>query len=256
MSACAAPIDDRMLFERAFNHAPIGMALVAPDRRILRANQALCDLLGYSAAELCGMTFIDITHPDDITESGRNVRTLYDNPEQISFRMEKRYFHRDGHVIQALMSASLICDGEGTPLYLIAHIEDITARKQAEAAREAGHVRLETLIAHLPDAILFEDEKRRVLLANRPLCDLFALPIAPEELVGMEGEMLAEDFKHLFARPEFISGRINELVRNRRRVLGETIEMADGRSVQRDYIPMWQGQNYYGHVWRFRLSNR
>jgi two-component system, cell cycle sensor histidine kinase and response regulator CckA len=119
-------------FSGAFMQAPIGVALTSPDGRWLKVNRALCDLVGYSEAELLTRTFQDITHPEDLKMSRENVRQLIAG-EIHSYQIEKRYVHKNGHLITALLSVSLVRDGQNQPHYLIAQIQDITGRKRLEA---------------------------------------------------------------------------------------------------------------------------
>ena len=74
------------------------MALVSPDGRWLRVNRALCDLVGYSEAELLARTFQDITHPEDLESDLENVRRMIAG-ETRSYQMEKRYVHAGGHLV-------------------------------------------------------------------------------------------------------------------------------------------------------------
>ena len=115
----------------AFGFAAIGMALVAPDGRFLRANQALCDIVGYSADELLALDFQSITHPDDLDADLDLVRQMLAGAIPY-YHMEKRYFHRDGHTVWILLSVSLVRDEQDRPCYFISQIQDITARKQLE----------------------------------------------------------------------------------------------------------------------------
>jgi PAS domain S-box-containing protein len=117
-------------FSTAFEHAPVGMALVSLDGRWLKVNQALCDSIGYSAEELSGKTFQDITHPDDLEADLAKVYQLLDG-EISSYKMEKRYFHKEGRVVWALLAVSLLRDKQNKPLYFISQIEDISEFKQA-----------------------------------------------------------------------------------------------------------------------------
>jgi PAS domain S-box-containing protein len=125
-------------FQNAFEHAPIGMALVAPDGHWLHVNQALQELTGYDAATLLGKTFQDITHPEDIERDLELVGRVLAGSMR-TYQMEKRYLHADGHIIWALLSVSLVRDGDGQPLHFIAQIQDITPAKRALEAAEAGH---------------------------------------------------------------------------------------------------------------------
>jgi two-component system sensor histidine kinase/response regulator len=117
-------------FSNAFEYAAIGMALVSLNGRWLKVNQALCDSIGYSAEELNGKTFQDITHPDDLEADLANVRQLLDG-EISSYKMEKRYFHKEGRVVWVLLGVSLLRDKQNKPLYFISQIEDISEIKQA-----------------------------------------------------------------------------------------------------------------------------
>ena len=132
-------------FRRAFDDAPIGMALVGLDGRWLRTNASLCEMLGYDGSELLELTFQAITHPDDLEASNEWVRGLLDG-EYRSFTHEKRYLRRDSTIIWAKLSVSLVRDAAGVPLYFIGQIEDIHDRKLADAEtvrlleREREHV--------------------------------------------------------------------------------------------------------------------
>jgi len=118
-------------FFGAFMHAPIGVALVAPGGRWLQVNQALCNVLGYTEAELLSRSFQDMTHPADLSIQLDYVRALLAD-EIRSYQMEKRYIHAAGHFVTALLNVSLVRDGLGQPRYSIAQIQDITERKRTE----------------------------------------------------------------------------------------------------------------------------
>jgi diguanylate cyclase (GGDEF)-like protein/PAS domain S-box-containing protein len=118
-------------FELVFEQAPIGMALLTPDGRWVRVNQALLKITGYSSDELLRKTFHDITHPDDLTLDAEHVRRLLVG-EIRDYQIEKRYQHAQGHVISAMLSVSLVRDLQGKPLHFVAQIQDITERKLME----------------------------------------------------------------------------------------------------------------------------
>ena len=119
------------LFRRAFDDAPIGMALVAPDGRWLRVNAMTCEITGYAEAELLARTFQDVTHPDDVDEGVERTRRLLAG-EIRSYQLEKRYLRPDGEIVWAMLSVSLVRDEEREPLYFVSQIEDIRERKHAE----------------------------------------------------------------------------------------------------------------------------
>ncbi len=118
-------------FSGAFEHAPIGVALVSPEGRFIKVNRALCRLVGFSEAELLAQTFQDITHPADLASDMEYVRRLLAN-EMRSYQLEKRYVHAAGHLVSVMLHVSLVRDAAGVPRYFISQIQDITARKRTE----------------------------------------------------------------------------------------------------------------------------
>jgi PAS domain S-box-containing protein len=118
-------------FRTAMESASIGMAWVGHDGRWLRVNKALCSLLGYPAEELMQTDFQSITHPDDLEIDLDYVLRMLEG-EIETYQLEKRYFHKSGRVIWALLSVSLVWNDKGEPDYFIAQIQDITERKEME----------------------------------------------------------------------------------------------------------------------------
>lgn len=115
-------------FHSTFDSAPIGMALVGIDGRFLQANDALCRILGYRQEELQQKTFQEITHPEDLQTDLPMLEELHTGRRE-SYQIEKRYLHKDGHVIWILLSRSTVRDSNNKILYLIAQIQDVTERK-------------------------------------------------------------------------------------------------------------------------------
>ncbi|RWE82142.1 MAG: PAS domain S-box protein [Mesorhizobium sp.] len=120
-------------FRRAMEDSAIGVAIVGLDGRIVQANPAFADMLGYTRSEIEALTFLQITHPDDL-QIGRETMMSLKEGNIHSFHFEKRYLHKDGTPVWAQLAGSVIREeGTGRPLYLVSQIEDIDARKQAEA---------------------------------------------------------------------------------------------------------------------------
>lgn len=122
----------RGLFEQVLDSAPIGMALFAVDGRLTRVNRAFCALTGYRSDALTGMTFRELTHPDDRESSIEAHRRLLAG-EITTYRTQKRYVHADGHTILAQVSVSLVRDPDGWAQYLILQAQDISDQKRMEA---------------------------------------------------------------------------------------------------------------------------
>lgn len=123
--------ESELRFRSAFDFAAIGMAIVSLKGKWLKVNQSLCQIVGYSEADLLKIDFQTITYPEDLELDLSYVRQLLAG-EIISYHMEKRYIHKNGSIIWILLSASLIHNPENKPLYFIAQIQNIDAQKKAE----------------------------------------------------------------------------------------------------------------------------
>src|SRR5688572_14160171 len=118
-------------FRGSFESAATGMALVGTDGRFLRVNKSLCEIFGYPERELLGKTFQEIIYPDDLEVDLEHLRRLVAG-EVRTYQTEKRYLHKDGHVVWALLSVSVVHDEEDEPLYFVSQIQDVTERKRFE----------------------------------------------------------------------------------------------------------------------------
>lgn len=124
---------DDARFRLAMASAGIGMAIVSLEGRFVDVNPALCRMLGRDSAELVGHLVHEISHPDDLPLTER-LREAFTSGERVSVDTEKRYLHRDGHVIDVQLNSALMRDTDGTPLYLISQLRDVTAQRAAERA--------------------------------------------------------------------------------------------------------------------------
>ena len=122
----------------ALDSAAIGMALVSLDGHWMRVNRSLCELVGYTEAELLALTFQELTDPADLAADLGLVGQLLAG-EIADYHLEKRYIHKGGRAVWALLSVSLVRDAAGAPAYFVSQIQDIGDRRRAEeAARRAA----------------------------------------------------------------------------------------------------------------------
>ena len=128
-------------FRAIFTNAAVGIARVALDGRFLEVNERLCDILGYTSDELLTKRFGDITHPEDLETDLRGMKRMLAGEIETYLR-EKRYRRTDGSVVWANLTVSLSHKADGTPDYFISIIEDISARRQAEAHLRESDERL------------------------------------------------------------------------------------------------------------------
>ena len=123
--------------------------------------------------------------------------------------------------------------------------------KNSESHLSAAANRLSQVIANLHNGVLLEDENRDIILANQLFCNMFAIPVLPTSLKGMSCIDAAETSKHLFKNPEKFIARVDVLLKNRELVIGDELEMIDGRILQRDYVPIFVANEYKGHLWKY-----
>jgi len=129
-------------FRAMFDVSSVGKIEVEPGSgRFLRANAAMCNLVGYSEAELLARSVYDITYTDDLAFDRELCRRL--DAGESDFDVEKRYVRRDGKVVWARTTVNVIRDGRGRPLRHMAVIQDLDARKRAEESLEASKDRLQ-----------------------------------------------------------------------------------------------------------------
>lgn len=129
IESCLQESEER--FRNSFDFAAIGMALVDLEGRWFKVNSALCDLVGYSEAELRETNFQAITYPGDLELDLSYVQQMLAGDIRI-YEMEKRYIHKQGHLVWVQLNVSLVRDPQDNSLYFISQIQDISERKQLE----------------------------------------------------------------------------------------------------------------------------
>jgi len=236
-------------FTTAFELAPIGVALVSPDGHWLKVNGAVCDLVGYSEAELLARTFQDITHPEDLDADLENVRRLLAG-EIRTYQMEKRYIHKRGHLVPASLSVSLVRDGQGRPRYFISQIEDITERKQVEESLANSHSLLKATIESTADGLLVVDQAGQIVQFNKKFAELWKIPA---------DILAAHDDNHAIAfvleqlkDPGAFVAKVQELYAQPELVSFDLLEFKDGRTFERYSQPQRIDGRSVGRVWSFR----
>lgn len=136
-------------FASTFREAPHGMAIVGLDGRLHQVNRALRTMLGSDEATLLGQPLESIMHADDRAAVAA-LLARWRGGETPAERLESRYVHRDGDLVWGALSGALVRNSEGAPLHLVAQIEDITVRKQADVALRESEERFEIAFENAP----------------------------------------------------------------------------------------------------------
>ncbi len=176
-------------FRGAFEQVAMGMNLVSMEGRFLRVNQRYTEISGYSAAELLGMTYSDLTHPEDRAADRGHVEPIL-RGERATARWTKRYIRKDGEVIWVAITASLLRMTD-EPEYLLGVVEDITAHVRSDEALRQSEERFRQVVERAPDGILVINGALDVRYANPAAVTMFGADSAAR----VEGRSLL-DFVH------------------------------------------------------------
>lgn len=124
-------LKSEVLFRSVFEYSAIGMAVVSLKGEWLRVNDAICTLLGYTKEELAKKTFQELTYPPDLANDLYFVNQakagLLD-----SYRVEKRYVHKNGTIVWGNLNVSVVRDPLGNAVYFVSQIENITERIESQ----------------------------------------------------------------------------------------------------------------------------
>ncbi len=170
------------LFTPTFEQGAVGIAHVAPDGSWIRVNQRLCDILGYTVAELLGRTFQEVTYSEDLSMDLSYVQQLLAG-EIATYSMHKRYLHKNGTIVWAKLTVNLVRTEAGQPDYFVSVIEDLTTLRQIEQELRQSKDRYQQIVDLAQKGIWLMGEDLKTTYANPALANL--LGYTSEELVGV-----------------------------------------------------------------------
>lgn len=152
--AAVHPVGEDADLRSAFEHSPVGMAVLTPEADVLRANAALTSLLGLPVEQVVGRDLFGVTHPEDRDAAREACRSLREDGDR-TVRHETRFVSADGTVTPVLVTTSRVTAADGDLVRFVMHIEDISAQKAMEA--ELTHRALHDALTGLPNRTLFLD---------------------------------------------------------------------------------------------------
>ena len=180
----------------AFDDAAIGIAIVTLDGKFAEVNDSFCNLVGYTKAEVLNLTFMDVTHPEDL-QGNLDLDKQLISGEIPRYTMEKRYIHKAGHVIWIQLTVSIKRDEANQPDYYISQVEDISQRKEYEQNLIQANQSLKEF------ASIASHDLKTPLNGIRTLLDIF------KELYGAA---LPEDGNLILERILSASSRMGKLI--------------------------------------------
>jgi diguanylate cyclase (GGDEF)-like protein/PAS domain S-box-containing protein len=226
----AALAESEVRFRQTFELAASGIAQVDLGGHFLDVNRKLCDMLGYAESELIGLSVKDISHPDDRDKTDPE-RARMRAGEVPSVQLEKRYLRKDGSVLWVNLTVALARNARGEPTHEIAIMEDITERKEKEAALQ----RFRTALDSSADMVfLFDLNAGRLLDFNETACK--QLGYTRPQLLKLRARDIRPDATTGTLRTETaellgVAGRTNTVITEYRRKDGSTFPVESRRSL-------------------------
>ncbi|HLO47788.1 MAG TPA: PAS domain S-box protein [Kamptonema sp.] len=188
-------------FRAIFEQAAVGMSALTLDDKFFRINQKFCDIVGYTQAEMLALTFQDITHPEDLATDMVYKQELLSGVHS-NYSIEKRWIAKNGAVVWGKMSLSVVRDRAGKACYLIATLEDISDRKQAEAALQESEAKYRALMNNAGDAMMLADMQGNIQEVNKNAEEL--LGYQKGELVKMHASQIYPPQERKRVMAEFV----------------------------------------------------
>ena len=225
------------IFKLAIENAFDGIALLNNSGNYYYLNDAHCKLFGYeSADELLGKSWTTIYAPDYAKKLAENVMPLVMTKGNWSGETIGR--SKDQKPVIQYISLSKMPDGD-----LLCVCRDHSTNINAS--------RLEYLMSNLGKGVLVEDENHEVVLVNRQFYNLFHIPLQPSQMVGMNCLDSLTQTMSLFKNPEQVSQEIYTMSGRKDPVVGDEVSLADGRILERDYVPIVVDNTFKGQLWSY-----
>lgn len=205
-------------FRAAFENSAIGIGLLGLDGRILAANAAVCEMSGYSEAELLERHDYQNVYPPDL-EIGRELFADMLAGKLNSYSIERRYVRKNGHVFWTRLTLSMVRGDQEQPLYLIGMIEDIDQQKQMMVELRESEARFRAMFENTAVGVALMTLDRRILQIN-PTVTLIT-GYSAEEMAGIDPTMLVYEEDRLLDRElfaELVDGKRDQYLIEKRYV--------------------------------------
>ena len=210
------------------------------------------EIFGYDSGEIITIDdWASKLHPDDLVVAERNFKK-YTSGEVPVYSCELRYYCKDGSYKWILSRGVVVSKtAEGLPLRFMGIHKDISESKQMEEGHYANLSLLLKLMNSLPSGILVTDEDKMLVFANKAFCTMYGIKEHPRNLIGMDTDASLQKDKLFYKNPDELVSRIRSIIKEKKIVLNDELELLDGRVISRDYIPLTFKENHRGEIWKF-----
>ena len=232
-----------------FEQAAIGIAHLTLDQQWISVNQRYCEITGYAREEILEKKVADLTYPDDVPASLEFIRRIRCG-ELPEYKIEERFLRKDGTVIWVNLTVSIVRSATGDPLYLVAFIEDITDRREAQSQASRSLSLLRATLESTADGILVVDLNGKILSFNQKMADMWEIP--PEIFACGDDQRAINAALDKLVYPEEFLTKVIELYRHPGEASYDVLELKDGRTFERYSQPQRIDDVPVGRVWSFR----
>lgn len=239
--------------EGVFFNIPDPYLVINLKGKVVKMNVAAKDFLGYDI-DIDDFYAAQLVHHDFLFDTLQSFQLLQEVGILKNFKTKIKLKDGDERFVQ--VNANIIYDVNGKPIAAQGVLRDVSKEQevahlleQQKEALEDSQNRLATVIKNLQFGVLLEDEYRKIALTNPIFCEMFGMPASPEELVGTDCSGVAEQSKAFFKNPDEFVLRIEQLLHDKKTVIGDELFTVSEHVLQRDFIPIFNGDIYKGHLW-------
>ncbi|ALJ06474.1 histidine kinase [Pseudalgibacter alginicilyticus] len=215
---------------------------------ILKMNDAALELLGFEDDKI-DFNLMNMVSPNDYEYVSASFQKLLKSGSLTNFELKITTNLKTEKLIH--VNASIIYD-DGIAVAAQGIIRDITKEKEAEEKLKESENRLATLILNLDRGVVLEDENRNIILTNKKFTELFNIDLPPTELIGLNCKVSSKQNSLLFKDPEGFLSRMNQIVEQKQSIVGDELEMVDGKILERNYVPIFLNKKSKGYLWTFK----
>lgn len=214
------------------------------------ANNSFMKLSGYSKEELIG------TKPGHLLQGPETdketIQYLANQIKQgLSFNCEIVNYSKNKEKYWIRIQGQALKNSKGEIVKYFAIEENITEQKEFNQKIIESENKLNSLIENLQSGVLLEDENRKIVVVNKKFCAMYKVPFEPEQMKGIDCKAAAESTKHFFKNPDKFIARIDEILKDKEKIIAEEIELTDGSVLERSFLPIYKDGKYAGHLWSY-----
>jgi PAS domain S-box-containing protein len=242
--------NNEVIFHSYFNMPLHGIAITSPNKGWVQVNDKLCEMLGYTREEILKMTWLEMTHPDDIAADEKLFNQVIAGKID-SYNLSKRFIKKDGSIIWTSLSVGCVRKKNKEVEYIIALLKDTTEHKKEEELLKSRTALLEAQLNATIDGILVVDQNKKRVLINQKFIELFNIP--QRILDDKNQTVLLKYIISLTKEPKKFTEKVSFLYANPNEKSHDEIEFLDDKILDRYSAPVLGGnKKNYGRIWIFR----